>query len=66
MTRFTCTCTWMFIIGKRRVYGPIWLLGLPGHPRCHNTGRMMSRKRFTEEYSDCAYRFEQGLGTIER
>jgi hypothetical protein len=54
---FDCTCKWRFIVGKKRVYGPIYPIGLPGHYNgehgCHSRGRMLTREEFEENYSDC-------------
>jgi len=69
MREFTCTCTWRFIVGKKRVFGPVFEMGLPGHfsgrTGCYHVGHMMSREEFEDEYADCAYRFRQGMGVIK-
>ena len=58
MKVFDCCCRWRFIIGHKRVYGPIYAIGLPGHftgPHgCHTQGRMMSRAEFDDWYADCS------------
>jgi len=47
MILFDCECTYRFIVGKKRVYGPIYPIELQGHfaevPGCHSRGRMMTR-----------------------
>lgn len=57
MIVFDCTCKWRFIVGKKRIYGPIYPIGLPGHYNgehgCHSRGQMMGREEFEENYSDC-------------
>ena len=64
MRKFTCTCEYVFIVGKKRVFGPMFS-GPGEHQHYWHVGRMMSREQFEDEYSDCAYRLDQGLGTIE-
>jgi hypothetical protein len=58
MKPFTCCCEWSFVVGRKRVYGPVYQVGLPGHfsgPRgCMHVGGMMTRAEFEENYSDCA------------
>jgi hypothetical protein len=60
---FTCTCEWVFVVGRKRVFGPMF----PG-PGEHNAywhvGRMMTREQFADEYADCAYRFSKGIGSL--
>lgn len=57
-----CCCQWRFIIGKRRVYGPIYAIGLAGHftgpTGCHTQGRMITRMQFDIEYADCSACFD--------
>ena len=58
MRVFDCCCKWRFVIGRKRVYGPIYAIGLPGHytgPQgCHTQGRMMTREEFDDWYADCS------------
>jgi hypothetical protein len=65
---FDCPCKWRFLVGKKKVYGPIYAHDLPGHftgpSGCHTQGRMMSREQFEDDYADCAYRFQLFGGKI--
>jgi hypothetical protein len=58
MTLFKCCCDWSFVIGKKKVFGPIYPVGLPGHftgpSGCMHVGRMMPRAEFDDAYADCA------------
>jgi hypothetical protein len=45
MKMFTCQCKWTFLVGKKKVYGPIYEGSSP---------RVMPRKEFDELYADCA------------
>lgn len=63
MRQFTCTCDWIFIIGKKRVFGPIFR-GPGEHQHYWHVGRMMSREDFEDQYADCAYRFGKQAGII--
>jgi hypothetical protein len=48
MTLHVCHCKWIFIIGKKAVYGPIF-----GDDRDASCARMMTRREFKEGYGDC-------------
>lgn len=55
MKLFTCCCDWSFVIGRKRVYGAIYAMGIGDFPSAlANTQQMMTRKQFAENYSDCA------------
>lgn len=63
MREFICTCDWMFIVGRKRVFGPVFKA--PGeHQAYWHVGRMMTRKQFKDQYGDCAARFAAQAGTI--
>ena len=57
MNEFTCTCGWQYIIGKKKVYGPIWHQPSHGELMLCGKGRMMSREVFEDDYADCAYEY---------
>ena len=54
---FECCCHWSYVVGRKRVFGPIYPVGLPGHftgrSGCMHVGRMMTREEFADYYSDC-------------
>jgi hypothetical protein len=53
MRYFDCPhCAWSYIIGRKRVYGPMYQTfpGIPGHQP-----RMMTRAEFKKLYNGCAY-----------
>lgn len=55
MRLFECCCKWKYIIGSKKVYGPIYPAGIGEFPELlSNTQRMMSREQFEDEYADCA------------
>ena len=56
MVEFECSCKWRFIVGKQKVFGPIFS-GPGEHAAYHAVGRMMSREQFEDEYADCAARY---------
>lgn len=47
MKLYTCNCKWSFIIGKNRVYGPIF------EDKSAEAARIMTRAEFNAGYSDC-------------
>jgi hypothetical protein len=52
---FRCCCDWSFVISRKKVYGPIYQMGIGDFPTAlSNTQRMMSRAAFEDEYADCA------------
>jgi hypothetical protein len=52
---FACCCEWSYVIGKRRVYGPIYRCGIGDFPEMlASSQRMMTREQFEDEYADCA------------
>lgn len=54
MKYFTCCCEWSYVIAKKRVYGPIYPMGIGTYPTAlSTTQRMMLRARFEDEYVDC-------------
>lgn len=55
MRYFTCCCDWSYVIGKKKVYGPIWPIGIGTYPDAlSNSQRIMSHEMFKEGYSDCS------------
>jgi hypothetical protein len=64
MRDFTCTCDWRFIVGRKRVFGPLFT-GPGEHQMFWHVGQMMTRDEFEQAYSDCAYRLKKGLGKIK-
>lgn len=44
MRFYTCNCKWSYVIGRRKVFGPLYPDSVP---------RMMSRKEFKLWYGDC-------------
>lgn len=55
MKLFRCCCGWSYVIGKKKVYGPIYKMGIGTYPTAlSNTQRMMTREQFEDENSDCA------------
>lgn len=55
MKLVTCCCNWSYVIGRKKVYGPIWAAGLGEYPDLLNsTQRIMPRSRFEGDYADCA------------
>lgn len=63
MVLFKCTCNWAFVVGKRKVYGPIYEMGIGTYPHAlNNSQRIMRRADWADEFSDCAYRFDKGMG----
>jgi len=45
MKEFTCGCGWKYIVGKRRVYGPLYEKSA--------THRMMTIEDWRLQYGDC-------------
>lgn len=66
MKEFLCKCGWIYIVGKKNVYGPIYTIG-PGpdspfpsvHNRCYSKGQLMTREVFDDAYADCAARYDR-------
>lgn len=58
MKLWDCQCTYRFLIGRTKVYGPIWPSGLPGHEQCYSQGRLMTRDEFEDQYADCDYKYK--------
>jgi hypothetical protein len=56
MREFTCQCEWLYVVGKRKVYGPIFVDDISAV-----CAHMMTREDFDEEYPHCARVFEKGL-----
>jgi hypothetical protein len=56
---FICTgCGWAYVVGKKRVYGPIFAAGIGDYPALLSpVQHMMKRDEFENRYSDCAARF---------
>jgi hypothetical protein len=55
MELFKCCCGWSYVIGRKRVYGAIYPMGIGDFPGAlANTQRMMTRVEFADWYSDCA------------
>lgn len=55
MKPFMCCCGWSYVIGKKRVYGPIYEMGIGDFPKAlSNTQRLMNRAAFEDQYADCA------------
>lgn len=60
MKLFKCTCGWSYIVGKRKVYGPIF--GPPTTAiavRDASCAHMMTRDEFKGGYGDCAIRMNR-------
>lgn len=59
MEKFQCNCSWIFLVGKKKVFGPIW--PNDGSSRSDKleigTGHFMTHDQWAEEY-DCARIFE--------
>jgi hypothetical protein len=54
MRLFRCCCGWSYVIGRKKVYGPIYPMGIGTYPGAlANTQRMMTREQFAENYADC-------------
>jgi hypothetical protein len=52
---WTCCCGWSYVVGKRRVYGAIWPMGIGTYPDALNpSARMMMRAEWEDWYADCA------------
>jgi len=52
---FTCCCGWSYVVGKKRVYGPIYSMGIGTYPSgLSPCQRMMTREAFEDQYADCA------------
>lgn len=63
---FTCTCDWVYVVGRREVFGPMFRNSAEDASRGWHVGRMMTREQWADEYADCAYRLELGLGARQR
>ena len=48
MKVFKCACSWSFVVGKRKVYGPV---------DSGVTPLMMSLAEFSDSHRDCEYRY---------
>ena len=54
MTLFRCCCGWSYVVGRRKVYGAIWPMGIGDFPDAlSNSQRMMSREEWADQYGDC-------------
>jgi hypothetical protein len=52
---FRCCCGWSYVIGRKKVYGAIWPMGVGSLPGALSpTQRMMTRAEFQDWYADCA------------
>jgi hypothetical protein len=60
---FICTdCGWAYVVGKKRVYGPIFEAGIEDYPALlSQVQHMMKRDEFENGYPDCAARFTRAL-----
>ena len=55
MKLFKCCCGWSYVIGRKRVYGAIYPMGIGDFPSAlSSTQRMMTRAEFADNYADCA------------
>jgi hypothetical protein len=55
MRLFHCCCGWSYVVGKRKVYGAIYPMGIGDYPDAlANTQRMMTRAEWEDWYGDCA------------
>jgi hypothetical protein len=55
MRLFACCCGWSWVIGKRKVYGPVYAMRIGDYPQAlSNTQRMMMRKDWEGEHGDCS------------
>jgi hypothetical protein len=51
---FTCCCGWSYVVGKRRVYGAIWPMGIGTYPDALSpSAQMMTRAVWKDWYADC-------------
>lgn len=58
MNLLKCECDWSYVVGNRRVYGPIYPIGIGQFPNALSVSQhMMTRSQFEEEYGDCAAYF---------
>lgn len=51
MKLFTCHCKWQFLIGKKKVFGPIF------EDRSADSARIMPYEEFKDGYGDCWGRY---------
>lgn len=55
MRMYECRCGWSYVVGKKRVYGPIYRTGIGDFPNdLAPSQRMMTRKEWKDRYGDCA------------
>ncbi len=58
MIEFKCVCEWVYIVGKKKVFGPIFDGPSDNpYPGLKHVGSMMSREEWENSYGDCAYNF---------
>ena len=59
MRLFRCCCGWSYVIGREKVYGAIYEMGIGDFPGAlAPTQRMMTRAVFEDWYADCAACYE--------